>query len=299
MIEPVNWQPVAHGMSLAARVLTTPFLSFGETRLSLVSVSVAGAIIYFGVVSSRIMQRIVLLRFEDKTVFERGPGYAVMRIVHYVIIVASSMVALQTIGFRLTSVAVVGGFLGVGLGFGLKNVTENFISGIILLLEQPIRVGDKVSVQDLIGTVKRIGIRSTVIDTFDNITLILPNSVLVQEQVINWSHSDPKIRIHVPFGVAYGSDIPRLRAAAIKTALDAPRVLKSPSPELRFLGFGDSSLDFDLLVWIDEPLNQFVVKSDIYYALERALRESGIEIPFPQRDVHIKTARGLQGAKIG
>jgi len=127
-------------------------------------------------------------------------------------------------------VAVIGGFFGVGLGFGLKNVTENFISGIILLLEQPVQMGDKVSIQEHIGTVKKIGIRSTLVETFDNITLILPNSLLVQEQVINWSHSDPKIRLHIPFGVAYGSDVELLRKVALNTAaINDPDLVRKAS----------------------------------------------------------------------
>ncbi|MFH2202260.1 MAG: mechanosensitive ion channel domain-containing protein [Elusimicrobiota bacterium] len=295
----MNMRHYLSSLDFLRTAVITPFLVFGEAKVSILSLIIAAVIIYVGFTASRMLRRLVLLRFKDREVFSRGPGYAVMRITHYLIVVTAVMVALQTMGFQLTSVTVIGGFLGVGLGFGLKNVTENFVSGLILLLEQPVRVGDKVSIQEHIGTVTNIGIRSTVVETFDNITLILPNSLLVQEHVINWSHGDPKIRLHVPFGVAYGSDIPRLRKVAVETARGVDRVLPRPEPELRFLGFGDSSLDFDLLVWIDEAAWQFVVKSDLYYALESALRKNGIEIPFPQRDLHVKSAPGsaVIGAK--
>ncbi|PCI38321.1 MAG: mechanosensitive ion channel protein MscS [Elusimicrobia bacterium] len=275
-------------------LITGPIFSLGDTPVSVMSIVIAGAIIAAGATLSHLLQKFLRSQFSSKLSFDRGLGYALSRILHYVMIAVSLLVALQSIGVNLTSLTVLGGFFGVGLGFGLQNVTSNFISGIILLFEQPIRVGDKVTVQNYIGTVKDIGLRSTVIDTFDNIRLILPNSVFIEQPVINWSHGDPKIRLHVPFGVAYGSDIDAVREAALSVA-KKDDVMTGPRPEVRFLGFGDSSLDFELLVWILDPRKQFHTKSRIFFDLEKAFREADIEIPFPQRDLHVRSAPGLAG----
>jgi len=281
------------GLNILRRLLHGALFNFGDTPVSLMSLAIAGLILVAGAVVSRVLQRIIRVSLGRQMAFEKGLGYAMLRMLHYGVIFTSALVALQSIGINLTSLTVLGGFLGVGLGFGLQNVTSNFISGIILLLEQPIRVGDKVSVEDHIGTVKQIGIRSTTIDTFDNIRLIIPNSIFVEKQVINWSHGDPKIRLHIPFGVAYGSDVPKVRETILKVAGDYKNILHTPPPEVRFLGLGDSSLDFELLAWIPDPRKQFKYKSDLYYLIEAALRKAQIEIPFPQRDLHIRTAEGL------
>jgi small-conductance mechanosensitive channel len=285
-------------LQLIKRAFTGAIFTLGDTPVSVMSFIVAGAIIAGGIGVSRLLQRFLRAQFSSKLSFDRGIGYAVTRVLHYILVAISLLVALQSVGVNLTSLTVLGGFFGVGLGFGLQNVTSNFISGLILLFEQPIRVGDKVTVKDQIGTVVEIGMRSTVIDTFDNIRLILPNSVFIEQPVINWSHGDPKIRLHIPFGVAYGSDIDAVTEAALSTT-KKDDVMHGPPPEVRFLGFGDSSLDFELLVWILDPRKQFVIKSRIYYDLEKAFREKAIEIPFPQRDLHVRSAPGLQGVAAG
>lgn len=286
------------GLNLLRRLLHATLFYFGDTPVSLMSLVIASLILVAGLVVSRVLQRIIRVSLNKKMSFELGLGYALLRMLHYGIVGSSVLIAFQSVGINLTSLTVLGGFLGVGLGFGLQNVTSNFISGIILLLEQPIRVGDKVTVENHIGTVKEIGMRSTTIDTFDNIRLIIPNSVFVEKQVINWSHGDPKIRLHIPFGVAYGSDVPKVRKTILMVAEDYKNILQTPPPEVRFLGLGDSSLDFELLAWIPDPRKQFKFKSDLYYLIESALRKAEIEIPFPQRDVHIRSAEGLTG-KLG
>lgn len=268
---------------------TATLFHLSGNPVSLLSLFFAALIFAAGFGLSWTLRRFARPHLEARLSIDRGVGYALMRIVHYVIIALAMVISLQSIGFQLTSLTVLGGFLGVGLGFGLKNVMENFVSGLILLFEQPIRVGDKVTVQEHIGTVQRIGIRSTVIDTFDNVTLILPNAMFVQERVINWSHNDPRIRLHLEFGVAYGSDIDLVKSTALGCLKDLDGVLAKPAAELRFLGFGDSSLDFDLLFWTVDARQQFRIKSDATYALEAALRRAGVEIPFPQRDIHVRS----------
>lgn len=270
-------------------LLTTPLFNLAEAPVSLASLLIAALIIVAGLFMSRVVQKVLRKYLFGKLSIDSGVGYAFLRVAHYTIVASAWVIALQSIGIKLGSLTVFGGFLGVGLGFGMQNLTSNFVSGIILLFERPIQIGDKITVGEHIGTVESIGMRSTTISTFDNITLILPNSIFVEHQVINWSHGDPRVRLHIPFGIAYGTNIEKARKAALGAVEAVESALVKPSPDLRFLGFGDSSLDFELLVWIKEPRLQFKIKSDIYFHLEAALRQAGIEIPFPQRDVHVRS----------
>ncbi len=292
----MNIFDLAAAIRFMKTVFTGAIFSIGDTPVSVMSFIIAGGIIALGTTLSNLLQQFLRAQFSSKLSFDRGIGYALARVTHYMLVAVSLLVALQSIGVNLTSLTVLGGFFGVGLGFGLQNITSNFISGIILLFEQPIRVGDKVTVDNEIGTVTEIGIRSTVIETFDNIRLILPNSVFIERAVINWSLGDPKVRLHVPFGVAYGSDIDKVREAALSTT-EKDDIMTGPRPEVRFLGFGDSSLDFELLVWILDPRQQFKIKSRIYFDLEKAFRDHKIEIPFPQRDVHVRSPQAPLSVK--
>jgi len=260
-----------------------PIFAFGGHPFSLIDLVTAVAIVAAGYLLSRGAQTLLRRRLTGRMSLDHGVGYAVTRFSHYIVIAFSGLIALQSVGIDMSSLAVLGGFIGVGLGFGLQNLTSNFISGVILLIEQPVQVGDKITVGPHIGTVNSIGMRSTQVQTFDNVTLILPNALLIQELVINWTHGDSNIRMHVPFGVAYGTDMELLRKTVKLAAAGVPSVLDDPVPELRFLGFGDSSLDFEMLLWTRDPLNQFKTKSDLYFSLEAGLRAAGIEIPFPQR----------------
>jgi small-conductance mechanosensitive channel len=267
--------------------LTRPLFTLGGNPVSAAAMMTAAATVAAGWVFSRTVQKLLHLRL-GRARLDSGVGYAAMRFFHYIVLTLAVLLALQSMGFNLSSLAVLGGFFGVGLGFGLQNITSNFVSGVILLLEHPIQVGDKITIGPHIGTVQSIGMRSTEVVTFDNVTLILPNAQLIDQLVINWTHGDPRIRVHVPFGVAYGTDIERLGKVSREAIAGVAGVLPDHEPELRFLDFGDSSLDFELLVWIGDPLMQFRVKSDAYFALEAALRRAGIEIPFPQRVVHMR-----------
>jgi potassium efflux system protein len=199
------------------------------------------------------------------------------------------LVLLQTVGVDISSLAIFASVIGVGIGFGLQNIANNFISGLIIMVERPVQVGDFVKLGDLTGTVEHIGIRSTEISTIDRITIIVPNSEFIDGKVINWSHGHPVSRLHLPLGVAYGSSIQQVREAVLESARYHPKVLRYPKPQLWFDSFGESSLDFTLLVWIREPRQQFRIKSDLYYLLEANLRRFQVEIPFPQRDLHIHT----------
>ncbi|MGF1499409.1 MAG: mechanosensitive ion channel domain-containing protein [Elainellaceae cyanobacterium] len=199
------------------------------------------------------------------------------------------LVLLQILGVDVSSIALLASVLGVGIGFGLQNIANNLISGLIILLERPVQVGDFVRLGDLTGTVEHIGARSTEIRTLDLVTIIVPNSEFIESKVVNWSHGHPVSRLHIPLGVAYGSDVKQVHTAILQAAAAHPEVLRFPKPKLWFQGFGDSSLDFDLLVWIREPRHQFQVRSDLYYLIEANLRCYQIEIPFPQRDLHLRS----------
>jgi small-conductance mechanosensitive channel len=174
----------------------------------------------------------------------------------YILTFLGLIVLLQIWGLDVSSLAILASVLGVGIGFGVQNITNNLISGLIITIERPIQVGDFVKVGDLVGIVKRIGSRSTEIRTLDQVTIIVPNSRFLEKEVINWSHGDPVSRLRLPVGVAYGSPIEQVQVALLEAAKSHPEVLNRPSPEVWFEGFGDSALNFELLVWTGEPKNQ-------------------------------------------
>jgi len=220
---------------------------------------------------------------------EPAPRYVIVRFTQYLVWLVGIAVAVELLNVDLTALTVVAGALGIGIGFGLQNVVNNLVSGVVLLLEQPVRFRDRVSVENVEGQVEHINFRSTTILTNDNITIIVPNSQLINETVINWSLGDPRIRVHVPVGVAYGSDIDLVTETLLAVARAEQDVLSQPEPEVRFIEFGDSSLNFELLVWSDEPPNYHRLRSTLNYAIDAAFRDKGVEIPFPQRDLHLKT----------
>ncbi len=212
----------------------------------------------------RILTRYVL------TEVEPAPRYVIARFTQYLVWLIGIAVAVELLNVDLTALTVVAGALGIGIGFGLQNVVNNLVSGVVLLLEQPVRYRDRVSVENVEGQVEHINFRSTTILTNDNITIIVPNSQLINQAVINWSHGDPRIRVHVPVGVAYGSDVDLVTETLLAVAGARQDVLTSQEPEVRFLEFGDSSLNFELLVWSDEPPNYHRLRSKLNYAIDAA-----------------------------
>jgi small-conductance mechanosensitive channel len=238
-----------------------------------------------------------LLRFvldEDVTPrlsLPRGVPYAVSYVLHYAILLLGFLLATAAAGFDLTSFALLAGALGVGIGFGLQNVVNNFISGLILLFERPVQVGDTIQVGDLFGEVRRIGIRSSTVRTWQGAEVIVPNGNLISEQVVNWTLSDRERRVEVRVGVAYGTDPTRVLALLLEVAAKHPDLLQRPEPTALFLGFGDSSLDFELRAWTGNSGEWMRIRSEITVAINAAIVEAGIEIPFPQRDLHLKSVK--------
>ena len=281
-------------------VLDFPLLRLQSGYLTVLDFLKLVLLLALVLILERLFRRKVTDWLLRRTKFEPSLQYAIGKITGYTFIVLGFYVALTVSGINLSSLAIFAGAVGVGVGFGLQNVISNFISGLIILAERPIALGDRVEIGNIAGQVTQISLRSTTVITNDNISIIVPNSDFVTSKVTNWSHGDPRVRIRMPVGVAYGTDTDKLRHAMLEVAAANPMVLKTPAPELFFLGFGDSSLDFELAVWTSEMTpkpRRF--RSDLYYAIEKKLRECEIEIPFPQRDLHLRSGMPLQQAPAG
>ena len=216
--------------------------------------------------------------------------YAIAQVTGYAVITIGFFLALQNTGIDLSALTVFAGAVGVGVGFGLQNISSNFISGLILLAERPIKIGDRVEVQTVAGRVTNIRARSTTVVTNDNITLIVPNSVFVEHTITNWSHGDQKVRFRIPVGVAYGSDLAIVKEALLEVARKHPATLSDPEPSVFFESFGDSALNLELVLWSAEmSFRPRRFRSDLNFAIDQAFRERGIELPFPQREIHFRT----------
>ncbi|HSH01695.1 MAG TPA: mechanosensitive ion channel domain-containing protein [Anaerolineae bacterium] len=227
-----------------------------------------------------------------RTKADPGVIFSVTVISRYTIVALGCLLALQGVGLDLSTLAVIGGGLSIGIGIGLQRIVANFISGIMLLFEQSLRPGDVIDLDGEMGIVEELNIRATVVRTQNNVEVIVPNENFVTTQVRTFTKSNRRIRLLLPVGVGYGEDPKEVRRVLVETAGRHGLVLKDPEPNLLFRGFGDSSLDFELTVWIDQPENMLRMKSDLYYMMFEALKQNGIEIPFPQRDIHIRTDGG-------
>jgi potassium efflux system protein len=276
-----------------ARILEYHLFKIGGDPITPIDVLLFGCVLVLTFAAARSVRKLI-----EKRLVRVHPGarYTFARLAQYVTWVLGASFGLKILHIDLTALAVVAGALGVGIGFGLQNIVANFVSGLVLLFERPIEVGDRITIQDLEGNVRDINFRSTTIVTNDNITIVVPNSQFVNNEVTNWSHGDPRVRIHVPVGVAYGSDVAAVTEALLTVAGRTEGVLATPSPAVFFLEFGDSSLNFDLLVWMDDPAHHAQLRSRLNYGIDAEFRRRRIEIPFPQRDVHIRSAEGLAGA---
>jgi len=240
------------------------------------------------------LRKLLLSRFP----LQRGLPFTISKVSYYVLLVLVFLAALVNAGMELDKFTLITGALGVGVGFGLQNIVNNFVSGLILLFERPIRVGDTVEMKGrLAGIVKRIGARSSTIQTGEDAEVIVPNSNLISNEVMNWTLSSVRRRVDIPVGVAYGTDPERVLSLLIEVAAAHSGVTKNPKPEGYFLGFGDSALNFELRFWTYQE-DWFRLKSDVAVGLTKALREANIEIPFPQRELHIRGVGGTTGETV-
>lgn len=269
--------------------LNAELIPLGENAYSVFDILVLVALFTGLIVLSQSVRKILRSRILRFTGLSRAAQETVSVIFNYTFIFIGTLVVLQLWGLDISSLTVFAGVLGVGVGLGLQGIAKEFLSGLVLIFERPIQVGDFVDVGGLMGTVERISVRSTEIRTLDQVSIILPNSRFLESEVINWSHHSSISRLKIPVGVAYGSDTKAVRQTLIDAAKTHPDVLSHPSPQVFFTEFADSSLNFNLLVWITEPRKQFQIKSDLYFQIESLLNERGIEIPFPQRDLHVRS----------
>ena len=271
-------------------VIEEPIVSFGEIEITPAILLTATLIILIAYGISRLLQRMLRRGVFERIRLNEGSQSAICRLLHIIIMCIGVFIAIEYTGINLTTLAAVSAVLLVGIGLGLQNITHNFISGLILLFERPVQEGDFVEVGGVQGSVQAVNAYSTKVETLDKVTIIVPNSHFLSENVINWSYQDSKVRIHVSVGVSYGSDVELVAEALREVGRAHPEVLSDPEPQIQFLSFGDSSLNFDLLVWIVDPTRQYFVVSDLNFAIVQAFRERDITIPFPQRDLHVRSA---------
>ena len=246
-------------------------------------------VILFTLVAGRNLPGLMEISILEPLSVEPGSRYAVTKVSRYLIYTTGVLVTISMIGVSWGDVQWLVAAMGVGLGFGLQEIFANFISGLMILFERPIRIGDTVTVGEISGTVSRIRIRATTITDFDNKELVVPNKSFVTDPLINWTLSDPVTRVVIDLGIAYGSDTEQAHAIMTKVITDHPEVLDDPNPTVFFIGFGESSLDFQIRVFVSERIKRMPLKHDLHMALDKALREAGIEIPFPQRDLHLRS----------
>ncbi len=284
------WEGILDFFRSVGEIFTTTLFKLGQSEISL------GTILYFLIAFiilsylSKRFRNFLVNKVLVKASFELGARNSIGMIARFSFLFIGGIVIIQGAGIDLSSLSLLAGALGVGIGFGLQNITDNFISGIIILFEKPIKVGDRIVVGDIEGDVINISVRATTILTNENISIIVPNSEFISSRVINWSHNDRNIRFDIPVGVSYNEDPVIVREILMDVADENPHVLKSPKPHVFFDEFADSSLNFTLAIWTashtDKPR---ILKSELYFSIFEKFRERGVEIPFPQRDIHIKS----------
>jgi len=276
----------------ATRHLYSLGLSIGALRISLGMVVTLAGVIYGVFLASRILPKVLL----DETIsghkLSRGVQRSIGQLIRYGIVFIGFLLTFMILGFDFTKITIILSALSVGIGFGLQGVVNNFICGLILLFERPLTEGDTIEIDTGRAYIRKIGLRATIVKTLDEADLIIPNADLIHNQVTNWTLTNRQIRLRTPVGVAYGSDVSLVVETIMTCAREHKEVVKSPVPEVLFMDFGDSSLDFELRVWIQDIDRKVQVRSELYHEIERKFRELNIVIPFPQRDVHFRSYDG-------
>jgi small-conductance mechanosensitive channel len=258
-------------------------------KLSLVQIFLLVALLIAVLWFSSGTKRFLFDRLLAQSGLDRSLQYAIAQVVSNIVLVVGIVIVLENTGIHLAALAVFAGAVGVGVGFGLQNIASNFISGLVILAERPITIGDRVEVAGIAGQVEHIRARSTVIRTNDNIMMIVPNTKFIDSPVTNWTYGDRRVRFRIPVGVAYGSDVNKVRDALIAVAHENPHTLKEPESSVFLEQFGENSIDFKLVVWSSEmSARPSRYRSELNFAIAEKFREAGIEFPFPQRDVHIR-----------
>ena len=273
-------------MERLKQILNYPLFSFGGGTVTVGSISVGALVVLASLVISAVLGH-ALKRLLARRGLSIGAQFAAAKIVRYLAVAVGVLVAVNSIGVRLDALIAASTVLLVGIGFGLQNIAQNFVSGIILLLEQPVRKGDIIKVDEAYGVVDDIGLRATRVVTRDEVMVIVPNSILIGHAVTNRSIPTNNMRIAVSVGAAYGSDPMVVKDTLLGVARASDRVLHKPVPEVRLEAFGDSALQFSLLVWIADPREDLRTASSLRFAIDAAFRERKIAMPFPQREIHL------------
>jgi small-conductance mechanosensitive channel len=272
-------------------VLKYTFFKVGALPVTPLFLLKAGVFLFLLFAFSSGVQKFFVLRLLGRLDISAGLKFAVGRFTTYALFCVGLFVGLQSLGVDLSSLVVFGGAVGVGVGLGLQNVVSNFVAGLILLVEQPIRMGDRIETGDTLGDVVKIAARSTWVRTNDNVIIIVPNNEFINNSVTNWTANDTNVRVSVPVGVGYGSNPEVVRRLMLETAAANPAVLREPKSDVLFTDYGDNSINFSLRVWTSTHSHiPMVLKSDLYFALFKVFGEHGIELPFPQRDLHIRSS---------
>lgn len=277
--------------------LSTRLFRVGDTQVTVSSLLIALAIIAASLLLSRLARNFIADRLLGRTRIAIGTRYAIGRVIGYLILFLGVLLALQPLGVNATTLAVFGGALGIGLGFGLQDIVKNFVAGLVILLERPIQVGDSIELGEVVGDVTEIRARATIVRTNDDIHLIVPNSKFISEMVVNRSFGQRRVRYKVPVVVASGSDPARVEEALLDAAGRSENVLPDPAPKVWFREFGESGLKFDLLCWSSRLLhNAGAFRSELNHLVYDALAARGIALPSPQLDVRVRGGRGMEGA---
>ncbi len=293
-----RWMATVRDTFLA--VANTEVARSGDLSVTIGKITRAVLLLVLGIVAARWLTRLIARRLLVRFGIQPGAALALQSLAFYALVVTSALFALRMVHVPLTAFAFMGGALAIGVGFGSQKVLNNFVSGLILLVEQPIRVGDWIEISGLQGEVARIGTRSTRIRTASNFEIIMPNSSLLENNVVNWTLSDSTIRSSIRVGLAYGSPLAEA-SGLLKQAADAhPQILRAPEPFVLFIDFADNALNFELFFWIDLHLrsDRRRIESDLRFTIDRLLRNAGIVIAFPQRDIHLDTARPIEVAIV-
>jgi potassium-dependent mechanosensitive channel len=274
--------------NLITSSLAISIFNLGGKDFSIIRLLILIALIVASIFLSTYVANLLRTNLLEATRMTRGSQEIIAIITKYGLVSLSTIVLLQANGIDLSSLALIGSALGVGIGFGFQDIARNFASGIVLLFERSIQVGDFIQVGQHLGVVEEVRTRSIILKTLDRIAIIVPNSRLLSEEVINWNHRHSVVRLHLPIGVAYGSDVKKVKSALLQAAEEHLEVLHNPAPQVFFTGFGESSLDFELLIWTSDPSRQAPVMSDLCFRIEEIFHEQQIDIPFPQRDINLK-----------
>ena len=277
------------GFDRIGEVFSVVLFTIGDKEITLNAFAGLAVVIAMTVVVNRLIGRFLEKQIFPYFTWDLGIHHAIQAVVKYLVLFGGFALGLEFVGIGFGALALFAGVIGIGIGFGLQNLASNFISGITLLFERPIKKGDFVDAGGLEGRVEEIRTRATTLVTRDKVSVIVPNSEFIGERVVTWSHGTEDVRLHVPVGVAYGSNVKLVTDLLLQVARKHPRVIVVPSPEVWFMGFGDSSLDFELLIWPNDVEEKYQTISHLNYAIDRVFRENEVTIPFPQRDLHIRS----------